>query len=283
MQPFSIQHRRLFTRYFIFIFYLLAVHNWVNGMFLYQLQPILFSIPFDGTAWLLMQTGIHQWLLNNPAGCLLFDIVFYSSPLCYWLLCEKKQFVSSHLFSIIWIIINWVYVLCYTIFPSTTIAKHLPELLLPILFATRRIASFYYMMQGVRYFFLFFFISAGLWKLRNGAVFNIDQMSGILLLQHKEFLIASPQHWYAAFLYCIIRNPYIGYFLYLASAIAELIFSIGFFTKKKDRQLFALFILFLMMNFIIMRISYFEILPLALPLLFSIPLLKDTNRFTAKL
>jgi hypothetical protein len=94
-------------------------------------------------------------------------------------------------------------------------------------------------------------------------------MSGILLMQHKEFLVASPQHW-------IIRNHYIGYFLFLASTVLELIFSIGFFTKKYDKQLFILFILFLIMDFIVMRINYFEVLSLALPLLFSKPTLKSS-------
>ena len=278
MVEFSIEHRRLFTRYFILIFYMLAIYKWISGMFLYQLQPILFRTPFDGTSWLLMQTGIHQWLLNNKMGCILFDIIFYISPLAYWWVCEKKQIISPLAFGIFWTIFNWIYILCYVLFPSTSIEGRLAGLLLPILFAvrTRRTASFYYILHGIRYCFLFFFVSAGLWKLRTGAIFNIDQMSGILLMQHKEFLVASPQHWYSAFIYWIIRNHYIGYFLYLASTILELIFSIGFFTKKYDRQLFILFILFLIMDFIVMRINYFEVLPLALPLLFSKPTLKSS-------
>lgn len=274
MEEFSTPHRRLFLRYYIIIFYILAVYNWVSGMFLYQLQPILFRTPFDGTSWLLMQTGIHQWLLNNQAGCLCFDIVFYLCPLAFWWLCEKKQIISSPLFCAFWLIFNWIYILCYVLFPSTSIEKFLPALLLPVLFATNRITSFYYFMHGMRYFFLFFFMSTGIWKLRTGAVFNIEQTSGILLLQHKEFLIASPRHWYSAFLYWLIRNPYISYFLYLTGTIVELTFLIGFFTKKYDKQLFFLLVIFFVANFILMRIPFFEILPLALPLLFSRYILK---------
>ena len=269
MQEFSIQHRRLFTRYYLVFFYLLALYNWINGKFLYQLQPIIFHTPFDGTNWLLMQTGIHQWLLNNRAGCLLFDLIFYLLPLGYWWLCEKKQIVSNLAWGILWVAFNWVYILCYALFPPNSIEGQLAGFLLPILFATRRTASFYYILHGVRYFFLFFLVSAGLWKLRTGAVFNIDQMSGILLMQHKEFLIASPQHWYSSFIYWLIRNPYIGYLLYIASIVFELVFGVGFFTKKNDKLLFALFILFLIIDFITMRIPYFIALPLALPLLFS--------------
>ena len=277
MQEFSIHHRRLFLRYYVIIFYILALYYWINGMFLYQLQPIIFRTPFDGTNWLLMQTGIHQWLMNNQAGCLVFDIIYYLSPLAYWWLCEKKQIASRLLFGIFWTIFNWIYILCYVLFPSNSIEGHLAGLLLPILFSTRRIASFYYMLHGVRYFFLFFFVSAGLWKLRSGGVFNIDQMSGILLMQHKEFLIASPGYWYTSFIYWIIRNPTIGYSLYLISTLLELVFSIGFFTKKYDKQLFFLFILFLITNSIIMRMVYLDALPLALPLLFTRPVLNQVT------
>ncbi len=251
-------------------------------MLLYQLQPILFRTPFDGTAWVLMQTGIHQWLLNNRAGCLFFDAIFYLAPLAYWWLCEKKQLVSPLLFGIFWTIFNWVYVLCYVLFPTTSLEKFLPALLLPILFATRRIASFYYIMHGMRYFFLFFFVSTGLWKLRTGAVFNVEQMSGILLMQHKEFLVASPRHLYSSFLYWLIQNPYISYCVYLTGAIIELIFSIGFFTKKYDKQLFVLLIIFFVADFILMRIPFFEILPLALPFLFSKPILQLNYPLPAK-
>jgi hypothetical protein len=269
MQEFTVHTRRLFFKYYIVIFYLLALYNWFSGMFLYQLHPILFRTPFDGTIWLLMQTGIHQWLLNNRAGCFFFDIIFYSFPLVYWWLCERKQIVSPLVLGISWLIFNWIYILCYVLFPSNSIEGHLAGLLLPILFATRRTVSFYFILHGIRYFFLFFFVSAGLWKIRTGAIFNMDQMSGILLMQHKEFLIAGPQHWYSSFIYWIIRNPPIGYFLYVISTALELIFLIGFFTKKYDKQLFILFILFLIMDFMIMHIPYFVALPLALPLLFS--------------
>jgi len=274
MEEFSTRHRRLFLIYYIIIFYILAVYNWLSGMFLYQLQPILFHTPFDGTSWLLMQTGIHQWLLTNRAGCLFFDTVFYMTPLTFWWFCEKKRVISPLLFGICWTTFNWLYVLCYVLFPSTSVEKFLPALLLPILFATTSITSFYYLMHGLRYFFLFFFVSTGIWKLRTEAVFNIEQTSGILLLQHKEFLIASPRHWYSAFLYWLIRNPYLSYFLYLAATIVELTFVIGFFTKKYDKQLFFLLVFFFAANFILMRIPFFEILPLALPLLFSRSTLK---------
>ena len=35
-----------------------------------------------------MQTGVHEWLLNNKPGWILFDTLFYSMPLVYFL-CYK--------------------------------------------------------------------------------------------------------------------------------------------------------------------------------------------------
>src|SRR5688500_10570614 len=125
MQEFSVYHRRLFLRYYALIFYILALYFWINGMFLYQLQPVIFRTTFDGTNWLLMQTGIHQWLINNQAGCIFFDTIYYLSPLAYWWLCEKKHIISPLLFGIFWTIFNWIYILCYVLFPSTSIEGRL--------------------------------------------------------------------------------------------------------------------------------------------------------------
>ena len=124
-------------------------------------------------------------------------------------------------------------------------------------------------MHGMRYFFLFFFASAAIWKLRQGGTFNPEQMSGILLMQHKEYLVSAPDYWYTHFIYWLVKHQAIGFVLYLTGTLLEMVFIIGFFTKKYERILLMLFIAFLIMDFFIMRISYFEILPMALPFLFS--------------
>ncbi len=280
MAPFSIHTRQRVIHFFLAVFYGLALYKWINGLFLYQLQPQFFNLRFDPSAWLLMQTGIHQWLLNNPAGCRLFDFAFYGMPLLWWLVWKRNdrqpnkkspavKIAASSVMAIVWLLVNSLYVQCYTLYPSNSIEGHIGWLLMPLLFASTRLSSFYFVLHGLRYYFLFFFASAAIWKFRLGGIYNPEQMSGILLYQHTAFLFNAPDSWYSHLVYWVIQHSFAGWLLYAAATALELSFITGFFTRKYDRWLFAGFLLFLVMDLLVMRIPYFELLPLSLPLLFS--------------
>lgn len=237
-------------------------------MWLFQAAPYFFVNRFDGITWLFMQTGIHQWLIDNPTGWVIADTLFYAMPLT-WYIIDRYHPQASIYAAICWLIINWFYVQFYTLFPTNSIEGHVGWLLMPLVFAARRLKTFYFLMHGLRYFFLFFFVSAAIWKFRLGGLFYPQQMSGILLLQHGNYLISAPGSWFAQLVTWLVQNERVGYTLYLVSALLELAFIIGFFTKQFDKWLVAGLILFLVMDFFIMRIPYFEILPMSLTFLFS--------------
>lgn len=268
METFSFHKRVQFTKLFIIIFYVLAVYKWLNGMWLYQMQPQFFNTRFDFVTWLFMQTGIHQWLLGNRTGWVLFDAAFYTTPLIYRIVFRRSITWAVPVAGLM-LLINWIYVQCYTLYPTNSIEGYLVSLLFPFLLMSVRLKTFYFLMHGLRYLFLFFFASAALWKFYQGGIFNTQQMSGILLMQHKEFLVSFPDSWYSGMIYWIVRHPLVGYSLYQAATVLEFSFMVGFFTKKYDRLLVLLFALFLITDYFFMRIPYFEIVPLCLPLLFS--------------
>lgn len=240
----------------------------MNSLFLYQVQPAFFYTRKDLVTWLFMQTGIHQWLLNNHSAWILFDSLFYSMPLLY-LLTYKYVAKLSLAVAIIMLLVNWCYVQCYTLYPSNSIEGHIAWLLFPIVFIPSDKKTFILLFWGIRYFFLYFFVSAAVWKLAQGGFFSEEQMSGILLYQHKELLTSSPRYWQSNFLLWLIQKPQLSYLLYLSATLLELSFIIGFFTKKYDTLLLVLFVIFLVMDHLIMRITYYEIAPLALTLMFS--------------
>lgn len=215
-----------------------------------------------------MQTGIHQWLLNNKGGWLVFDFAFYSMPLAWYFIFKTNRTAGS-ITAIIWLVVNWLYVQCYTLYPINSIEAHIAWLLMPLLFATTRLTSFYFIMHGLRYFFLFFFASAGIWKLRQGGIFYPQEMSGILLMQHADYLVSAPASLYTKFIYFLIKHVAIGYLLYLAATVLELVFIVGFFTRRFDKWLIVALGLFLLMDVVVMRIPYFEVVPLVLSLFFS--------------
>jgi hypothetical protein len=128
---------------------------------------------------------------------------------------------------------------------------------IPLLFYATSDKGFYYLIQCERIIFTAIFFSAGFWKVRAGGVLNYEQMSAILLEQHKNILVSNPEHWYSTFIYYIINNKPLSFFLYLSAAIMELFFIIGFFTKKYDRVLMWMLIVFIVLDFCVMQIFYF--------------------------
>lgn len=205
-----------------------------------------------------MQTGLHQWLLKNPAGWLLFDMLFYTVPIIYLLSLQSFKKLST-VIVICMIVINFCYIQCYTLYPINSIEGHIAWIFFPLIFLFNNEKTFALLYEGLRYFFLFFFASAGVWKIVQGGVFNLSEMSGVLLYQHNQLLTNSPGYWQTDFILWLINNPTLSYLLYLLATLLELSFIIGFFTKRYDRLLAIAFVAFLIMDYVIMRIPYFEV------------------------
>lgn len=215
-----------------------------------------------------MQTGMHQWLLNNSFGQISFDIAFYSMPLLYLVIYKYKSKLSAAAAGVM-LLVNFCYVQCYTLYPSNSIEGHIAWLLFPIVFIPQHKRTFMLLLEGLRYFFLFYFSSAGIWKLAQGGAFSVSQMSGVLLYQHNQLLTSSPGYWQSEFILFLIQRQQLSYLLYLSATLLELSFIIGFFTKKYDRLLVFAFLLFILLDILIMRMPYFEVFPLLLTLWFS--------------
>lgn len=265
---FTHEDRKRYTLFFVIVFYALAVYKFINGMWLFQNTPFAFRPYFDGSLWMFLQTGIHQWLLYNSSAALGMDLLFYLLPGIYFFVFTRSVKAAAFVAGLMFLF-NLVYVWCYTVYPTNSPEGHTAWLFTPVLFMSIGLTGFYLWMHALRYFFLFFFFSAALWKFYQGGVFEPMQMSGILLEQHKDLLVTDAQGWYASFIYWLIQHPVAGRLLYLAATGIELVFIIGFFTRKYDRLLLVLFCVFLVMDVLVMKIPYYEVLGLTLPLLFS--------------
>jgi hypothetical protein len=260
--------RKRYTFYFILVFYALAIYKLINGMWLFQNTPFAFRPYFDGSLWMFLQTGMHQWLLYNTPASLAMDLMFYLLPAVYYFV-FLRNIKTAAIVAACMLFFNPLYVWCYTVFPTNSIEGHTAWLFTPVLFLCVTLTGFYLWMHALRYFFLFFFFSAALWKFYQGGVFEPMQMSGILLEQHKDLLATDPQGWYTSFIYWLIQHPVAGKLFYVAATGIELVFVIGFFTRRFDRLLLLLFCIFLVMDVLVMKIPYYEVLCLTLPFLFS--------------
>ncbi len=256
--------RQKIINYYCVIWFALLIFKWCNNMLLYQQQPIFIYDTFDLFSWVFMQTGIHKWLLQTKQF-LLFDVIYYSAPLTLLAASYIKPKLIS--FAAIYVLlVNWIYLSCYFLYPISSYTIFVAWLIFPVIFTARKEETFHLLIDGVRYFFLYFFLSAGVWKISNGAVFNPNQLSNILIEQHKEMLTNSPDYWLSHFYQWIINNTTISFCLYLAVTVMELSFVIGFFTNRFDKVLIIIYFIFLLADYLVMRIPYYETLPFLLTL-----------------
>jgi hypothetical protein len=122
------------------------------------------------------------------------------------------------------------------------------------------------LLTACRYYFLYIFVSAAVWKLARGAVFNGQEMSRILLLHHTD-LLTGPCTSLACRTYSwLIRHAAISQALYIGSVLLEASFLAGFFTRRWDRWLIALAVVFVIADLLVMRIPYWTILLGVFPL-----------------
>lgn len=267
--PLTATIRLRFTYAWLIICYGLAAYKWVNGLWLYQVDPYLVVTRFDGVSWLLQQTGFMQAVLQHQWLQALLDGLFYGLPLGYGILAGGGKQKQAARFAWGWLVSNWLYVLSYCSYTTNSIESHTGWLLFPLLFATTTLPSFFYLMHGLRYFFLYFFFSAGVWKLTQGGALEHLTMTRILIEQHKDWLVTAGPQVHAQAIRWLIQHPIAGYALYLVATAIELLFAIGFFTKKYDKWLMAGFVAFLAFDYWVMRIPYFEVMPYLLCLYYS--------------
>lgn len=268
-QPVALKQQTNVIYLYLLVTLLLFADRWWNGMLLSQLQPAFFVTPMNVSVWALMFTGIHETFINNQPACLFADVMLIGLPIVYTVLHVKQLTRAKIAVGCCILLFNFIYAQCYVLYPSNSIEGHVGWILFPLVLICHRLTNFSLALQAIRFVFLFFFVSAGIWKIRNGGIFNPEQMTGVLLLQHSQLLVTAPSSFLAEMYYWFIHHPTIGYLLYLAATLLELFFIVGFFTKKTDRWLLLLFFIFLLADVLIMRIKYWEIMHLAIPLFFS--------------
>lgn len=248
-------HRKQFLIFYFICFAITYCWLAYNDLLLLQIKPVFFLNKLDFSRNLLMLSDVQHAVLRSHLLQIIFDAVYILSPLAL-LISGLAQHPTQYAFAILNSFVNFIYAMMITSVSTLSIEGYVSWILLPLMFAFKPGVSFFYMLHTMRYFFLIIFSSAALWKIRAGGIFNIEQMSAILLKQHTSYLLAAPNDWFSRFLNFLISNTKISWCLYLVAALAELFFVIGFFTKKHDRLLLIIFILFLLFDLFIMRINY---------------------------
>lgn len=235
----------------IFCFVIILIKAFQQTTF-YFLQGSSFFFPsIDNSYWLFFLSGIPQFISKSVFISIILDICLLVLPIVMFL---NENRILRYIYLILLIIF-------YLYFGSVTfLHKHFLTsiifLFIPLLFNKSKLNLIFW--ELIRYYFLFVFSSTGLWKLFRGSIFKIDQFANILKNQHCYNLVHSPDSWFAFVTRFVNNYPISGEFFYLSATILELTFLIGFFTKKYDKTLVVLLVLFGLVNYVFMGINSIE-------------------------
>jgi hypothetical protein len=250
--------RTLLTVYFAF-YYAVFLFFFIDDRLLSQYQPFFFNFNRDLTELALLATGIPKWMIGHPRSFLMADVTLLLLPaalLGYYVRKGRFSVIAGVLFSCC----LGLYLLLANIFWQVHAEPFVLYFLLSFLFWTNREDRFYRLLAGCRYYFLYIFFSAAIWKLARGAVFNVEEMSRILLVHHSDLLSGPCDSWSCRGYLFLIGHPGLSWCLYAAGVLLEFSFVIGFFTRRWDRVLLGLAVVFVVADLLVMRIPYWTVL-----------------------
>ena len=213
------------------------VHQWH--------QPPLILPEADNVYWLLHILYIPQFIYGSVIGSCVFDLVMVLSTVLFFIYPDKIIFCA------ISIVCFWMFQVMF----GTTAGHHYAHvgyLIVPLPFLFRNKEKFYLMWQLIRYWILFLFICAGLYKIYYGGFFNTENMAALMRTYFDEDTLRGKLLIYISY------HPQFAQLFYQLATLLEIICIVGFFTKKLDIWIAFALLLFNLGNLLIMGIPFWE-------------------------
>ena len=247
---------KTFIRIYLVIFLVNVMWLGYEWLFLFQVKPVLLFFKPDVFVSVLLSGGFAAYLSNHPQLFLLPDLLFIVLnllPPLFILNKSRFSFIPAYTTPFY----NLFYASLYNTYGIISIETFAPLILLPVLFAAKKQTDFIWRAEILRYGVIVLIVSAGIWKLREQGFLHKNNMSAILQFQHATYLAMFPKSLKATIINYLIFHPSVSYLFYIGATILELLFAFGFLTRKLDRYLLLLLIVFVTSNYLIMHINYF--------------------------
>jgi hypothetical protein len=248
----DITEKRVFIKYYRIILILLFIECCIyffsgvsvtglygNNYFTFEQDPLLWGAYFSKLPQFILSIKLYTIIFNLTI--VLFFVLLFLYPL-------------NNLFGAILFLLMLLFYFIFT--------GHLGHrnyqcgyvfILLPFLF--RKITNRQIMYECCRYFLLFFYVSAALFKLKMGSIFDLNHMSIMVSDQFTPYFLEHNYSMRTDFNLFLVGHHTIAYILYVGAFLLELSAVIGFFTKKYDKYLAIIMLLFHATNWFIMDIA----------------------------
>jgi hypothetical protein len=216
---------------FLFIFCSL-IYSCFSGTLLHQLcQPALKFLYADPSYWAMHLTAIPKWLTQNPSMALGFDLALMMTCLFCIIFPDRRWLM------IIFFILYFCYFICFNSYGTLHTHSKVGVLLMPVPFIAFRKQSFTFLWEGLRYFTLFVYVSAFLWKLSRATFMHWQQASLIIKLNLAPYMYFNPHSFQTAAYSWLLQHDSISGWIFNLGILLEGSFVVGFFTRKFDKHL----------------------------------------------
>jgi hypothetical protein len=217
------------------------------------MQPIFSDTKADRFYWLLDHLGILDVLINYMPLSFGVDILLFLLPVL------MIAYPSNRIFALIYLATLVLYFSAYNV--TATHQEHtlIGAIAVAFLLCFKDNLRFSTVFSAVRYYVCFLMTSAFFWKFSRGALWHEGQMTNILKNQHAAIIYQTDNTLYSSWINYLIDNPIFANTLWWIAAMIELSFIIGFFSKRFDSFLFFLFWLFILADFLVMGLHFWEL------------------------
>lgn len=257
----SVESRVLLQR-MVFLFILFAlIYLGISNTLFHQLQSPALKYPYvDPAYWLMHFLRIPDFIISNYTMALVFDILLFGSCISCIVIPQKRIFI------IIFLSAYFIYFIAFNSYGAHHTHPGAGILLIPVPFLFRKNINFSLLWQGLRYYTLFIYVSAFLWKLFRLSFLNENH--GLLILKNNlaTYLYYNPDSLLSTFYWWLLQNPAIPNAMYIAGFIIEGMFIIGFFTKRYDKYLLFFSIIMITGFWLLADALFFQLLILSFTL-----------------
>lgn len=232
----------------------------LQGVLLSQMQqPHLFDL-YQNAYSLFSITTIPYWLTQHTALAIVFDVLLFAMPFI-------AMFTANRLAAIASTVLLLIYMMLFNMAANHAYHGLIGAIVITIPFWCKTEERFNLLWDAARYYWLYAFTSAGLWKILRGSAFLTDQMSNILMQQQLDYLLQQPLTFKASVIQYLISHPTLSHGVLLINVCLQLSFLAGFFTRRFDTALIVLSVVFCLANYFVMSIVSTELLILNLTLI----------------
>ena len=237
-----------------FIF-LSLLFRFYNHALLHQLKsPTIFETGIDFAYWFYQILNLDNFLVKNNTIAILFDLSLFICCIVNIIFTKQRFFYFA------FPVLYFLYFLSFNSYVAHHTGPMDGILLITFAFWCTKENDFLLFWQAMRYFTLAMLVAAFVWKVFiTGSFFNGDQAEAIVKNNLALYLFQNPTNWFSNIAYFILEHKIILKIGYAIAVCMQGAMAIGFFTKKYDKYLFWLPIIFHITTYFFVDVCFFEL------------------------